>query len=100
MNPLYWHHFLVDYRPLGVQGDLVLFLADGRPDSPASRLASLIVSRSIRPSSWLPGSVCCTVSVTRYLRSRARPVCSVAVPTRIRSSERVIASSVVGPEMS
>jgi hypothetical protein len=38
--------------------------------------------------------------VTTYLRSRARPVWTFSVPTCRRSSERVIASSVVGPEVS
>ena len=62
--------------------------------------ASVIGSRSTRTSSWLTGTDSWIVSVTTYLRSRTRPVSSVAVPTRIRSSERVIASSVVGPGVS
>ena len=41
-----------------------------------------------------------TCSVTTYLRSRARPLSRLAVPTRSSSSERVIASSVVGPLVS
>ncbi len=35
-----------------------------------------------------------------YLRSRARPASRRSVPTRKSSSERVIASSVSGPETS
>jgi hypothetical protein len=69
------------------------------PDSAASRLASVIGSRSSRTSSWLTGTEVVTVSVTTYLRSRARPVWTFSVPTCRRSSERVIASSVVGPEV-
>jgi hypothetical protein len=83
-----------------VQRDLALGLGDLRPDIAASRLASVTGSRSMRTSSRLTGTVCWTCSVTTYLRSRARPAGSAAVPTRICSSERVIASSAcpaIGP---
>src|SRR5215218_1809395 len=66
----------------------------------ASRLASVIGSRSTRTSSRCTGTVTCWVSVTTDLRSRARPRSRVSVPTRSSSSERVMASSVVGPEVS
>ena len=66
----------------------------------ASTLASVIGSRSTRTSSRLTGTVCVTSSSTTYLRSRARPASRSVVPTRSSSSERVIASSVVGPETS
>ena len=41
-----------------------------------------------------------TFSLTTYLRSRARPTSCEVVPTLMRSSERVMALSVVGPEVS
>src|ERR687897_727383 len=63
-------------------------------------LASVIGSRSTRTSSRRTGTVCCTSSVTTYLRSRARPRSWSTLPTRSSSSERVIASSVVGPLVS
>ena len=46
------------------------------------------------------GTVRVSVSVVTYLRSRARPASTRSVPTRSCSSERVIALSVVGPEVS
>ena len=54
----------------------------------------------IRTSSWETGTVVVTFSVTTYLRRRARPASTCWVPTRSYSSERVMASSVVGPEVS
>ena len=63
-------------------------------------LASVIGSRSMRTSSCDTGTVWVTFSVTTYLRRRARPTSSRRVPTLRRSSDRVIASSVVGPEVS
>src|SRR5215210_483078 len=56
--------------------------------------------RSTRACSRETGTVSVTFSVTTYLRSRARPTSSERVPTFRRSSERVIALSVVGPEVS
>ncbi len=50
-----------------------------------------------RTSSWLTGTVWETFSVTTYLRSRTLPDSTFSVPIFKRSSERVIASSVVGP---
>ena len=70
------------------------------PSRALPTLASVIGSRSIRTSSWVTGTVWVTFSVTTYLRSRARPASTCWVPTRSCSSERVIASSVVGPEVS
>jgi hypothetical protein len=63
-------------------------------------LASVIGSRSTRTSSRLTGTVSVTFSATTYLRSRARPTSCEVVPTVMRSSERVMALSVVGPEVS
>jgi hypothetical protein len=60
----------------------------------------VIGSRSMRASSRLTGTVWVTFSVTTYFRSRARPASRVWVPTRNRSSESVMASSVVGPDVS
>src|SRR5215218_4237769 len=48
----------------------------------ASRLASVIGSRSTRTSSRCTGTVTCWVSVTTDLRSRARPRSRVSVPAR------------------
>jgi hypothetical protein len=70
------------------------------PSRASPTLPSVIGSRSIRTSSRETGTVVVTSSVTTYLRSRARPVCTRSVPTRSCSSERVMASSVVGPEVS
>ena len=63
-------------------------------------LASVMGSRSTRTSSRVTGTVSVTFSVTTYLRSRARPTSSERVPTFRRSSDSVMASSVVGPEVS
>ena len=63
-------------------------------------LASVIGSRSIRTSSLVTGTLTVCCSVVTYLRRRARPASRRSVPTLRRSSERVIASSVVGPEVS
>ena len=95
------HGLLLDDRALGVQGDLVLLLADGRA---VHGVADVGVGDRLAldagPPRARPGTVSVTFSVTTYLRSRARPASSVRVPTFSRSSERVMASSVVGPEVS
>ena len=70
------------------------------PSVASSTLASVIGSRSTRTSSRARGPSSATSSVTTYLRRRARPVSRSAVPTESSSSERVIASSVVGPDVS
>lgn len=62
-------------------------------DRDASRLASVIGSRSTRTSSWRTATVCRCSSATTYLRRRARPDSWRSTPTCISSSERVIASS-------
>jgi hypothetical protein len=80
-----------------VEGDLVLLLGELPPAIAASRLASVIGSRSMRTSSRCTGTVVVTFSVTMYLRSRALPDSRLVVPTESSSSERVIASSVSGP---
>jgi peptidoglycan/xylan/chitin deacetylase (PgdA/CDA1 family) len=70
------------------------------PEVAASKLGSVIGSRSMRAFSRRAGRVYCTCSVVTYLRSRTRPRSRSAVPTRSSSSERVMASSVVGPDTS
>ena len=70
------------------------------PSMASPTLASVMGSRSTRTSSRDTGTVSVTFSVTTYLRRRARPTSSERVPTLRRSSERVMASSVVGPEVS
>ena len=63
-------------------------------------LPSVMGSRVTRTSSWDTGTVWVTFSVTTYLRRRARPDSRDVVPTESSSSERVMASSVVGPLVS
>jgi hypothetical protein len=57
-------------------------------------------SRSSTAFSLRTGTVWVSSSVVTYLRRRTRPASRLVVPTSTRSSERVIASSVVGPEVS
>ena len=57
--------------------------------------ASVIGSRRIRISSRETGTVSVTFSVTTYFRRRARPTSSDRVPAIRRSSDRVMASSVI-----
>ncbi|GAA1222795.1 hypothetical protein GCM10009578_076750 [Streptomyces rhizosphaericus] len=76
-----------------MQGDLVLGLADvgtGQGGIPV-----LVHDRLALDADFFPAhrTVCCTSSVTTYLRSRARPVSRRSVPTCMRSSERVMAPS-------
>ncbi len=78
----------------------MLLLGDRGPGEGGVRLVSVMGSRSTRTCSRVTGTVTCWFSVTTYLRSRARPASTRSVPARTRSSERVIASSVVGPEVS
>jgi hypothetical protein len=99
-DPLHRNGLLLDDRPLLVQYDLVLLFADIRAGRAAPTFRSVIGSRSTRTSSRLTGTVWVTFSVVTYFRSRARPASSLRVPTLTRSSDRVIASSVVGPEVS
>ena len=70
------------------------------PDIARSTFASVIGSRSTRAVSCRVVTVSETGSVSTRLRSRTRPASRSRVPTRSSSSERVIASSVVGPEVS
>ncbi len=70
------------------------------PDVASPMLALVIGSRSTRTCSRSTGTVVSTSSVTMYLRRRARPASRRSVSTRSSSSERVIASSVSGPETS
>ncbi len=70
------------------------------PSVALGMFASVIGSRVTVASSRVTGTVWVTCSVTIRLRRRARPASTRSVPTRSRSSDRVIASSVVGPEVS
>ena len=68
------------------------------PDFAFRDLVRQLTGRSY--ASGVTGTVVVTFSVTMCLRSRARPDSRWIVPTRSSSSERVIASSVVGPLVS
>ena len=94
------HGALLDHRLLLMEHDLMLLLGDL---GAGGRLADVLVGDRLaleRTSSRCTGTVFWTSSVTTYLRSRTRPRLALAVPTRSSSSERVIASSVVGPLVS
>lgn len=73
-DPLHRNGFLLDHGAFLVKGHFALFLADGREDIAAPRLASMMGSRSIMTSSRCTGTVLVTFSVVTYLLSRARPV--------------------------
>ncbi len=60
------------------------------PSNACPWLPPVIGSRSTTTSSRLTGTVALTVSVTIYLRDRARLVSICCVPTCNRSCERVI----------
>src|SRR5204862_379939 len=67
---------------------------------PLGDVIVLMPPRSTRATSRWTGIVCCSCSVTTYFLRRTRPCSCFAFPTCSSSSERVIASSVVGPLVS